>query len=399
MNKLHIILALAILPMFNASIKADNYIDGILSSVLTNNIDIKATELQLSRDSIDISSTNYLEDPSVDFEYLFGAKDVGDKWAIGISQGFDWPSVYRVRRQANNSKLRALAYTASIKRLEILYQAKVLCLDIINLNKQIAIQESLHNHYTDMYNNYSQAFNKGEITILDINKLRIELINITQYLEQLKIKRNEVIENLSTLNGGNKIESIENEKEYPIEEFMSLDTYVMQYGEYDPECNYYSEMNNAFDAEYSVARMGWLPKFNIGYKYSNEIGDSFNGFTVGASIPLFANRKKTNAAKAQEIANYFEMNNIENANISRIKTTFAKAVSLKEQLETYRNAVDIEANQKLLYKALDTHQISLLDYIQEMIYFVNAENKMLEIEYEYYSTMTELNKYSLLLIK
>ena len=382
-----------------ANVKAANSsINKIIATISDNNTDIKATIAQLASDSIEISSTNYLEDPSVDFEYLFGSKSIGDKWAIGISQGFDWPGIYGSRRRANKSKLSALAYSANMKRLEILSQAKLLCLDLVKINKQIDVWQKVYDNYSRLYDNYTLALKKREITILDINKLRIELVNTKQTLANLKITHDEIIENLKALNGNNQMPTtlINELIEYPNDKLQPLDMYVKQFNEHDPESNYYAEMNNAFNAERSVARMGWLPKFSIGYKYSNEIGDGFNGFTIGVSIPIFANRKKTKAAKAQEIANVFTINSVENTNMARIKSTFAKAVSLKSQLSEYQAALDFNTNNELLQKALENGQISLLDFIRETIYFLDAEQQMLDIEYEYNCTIAELNKYSLI---
>ncbi len=399
MNKLRYILVPTILYISCIfGIQAENTIGQIIQSILNNSTDMKAYKMQLKQDSINISATNYLEDPSVEFEYLFGDKSIGDKWAVGISQSIEWPGIYGSRRRANKSKLNALSYSASMKKLEILYEAKLQCLQLININKQIAIQQNMYDNYNKLYDSYSTAFNKNEITILDINKLRIELANTAQQLELLKVKKQEITGLLNTLNGGNELGEtlINGSTEYPDEKFLPLDEYITAYYQYDPENNYYAEMQNAYKAEISSAQMGWVPRFDVGFKYSNEIGDGFTGFTIGATIPLFANRKKTQAAKAQEISNYFAAQSMKSSNEIRIKTAFAKAVSLKNQLESYRTALEYDDNLKLLQTALFARQLSLLDYIQEAAYFMNAQIKMAEIEYEYYSVMAELNKYSTL---
>ena len=399
MNKLRYILVPTILYISCIfGIQAENNIGQIIQSILNNSTDMKAYKMQLKQDSINISATNYLEDPSVEFEYLFGDKSIGDKWAVGISQSIEWPGIYGSRRRANKSKLNALSYSASMKKLEILYEAKLQCLQLININKQIAIQQNMYDNYNKLYDSYSTAFNKNEITILDINKLRIELANTAQQLELLKVKKQEITGLLNTLNGGNELGEtlINGSTEYPDEKFLPLDEYITAYYQYDPENNYYAEMQNAYKAEISSAQMGWFPRFDVGFKYSNEIGDGFTGFTIGATIPLFANRKKTQAAKAQEISNYFAAQSMKSSNEIRIKTAFAKAVSLKNQLESYRTALEYDDNLKLLHTALLARQLSLLDYIQEAAYFMNAQIKMAEIEYEYYSVMAELNKYSTL---
>lgn len=395
-NKLAI--AICLYGMCSIGAAAQNPVDAIINSIQSNNADIKANASSLAADSIEIASSNYLEDPKVDFEYLFGAPAVGDKWAIGISQGFEWPCIYAARKRANRSKMTALSYSHEMKRLEVLMKAKNLCLDLINANKQISVQKSIYDNYKNLYDKYYVAYQKGEAGIIDLNKLKIELVNASQALSDIETGRNKIIDDLNALNNGNEFTdlTISNIKEYPVEEFLTLDAYSQLYMENDPENNYYGRLNDALEAGDNVAKMGWFPKFDIGYKYSNEIGDSFNGFTVGASIPLFANRNKVKAAKAEVIANELTRQNRQMAEMARIKSQFAKAVSLKQQFESYKSILGDRNCYLVLEKALEGGQISLLDYLQEVNYFLDAENKMLELEYQYQSIMAELNKYSLL---
>ena len=389
--------AISLYGVCSIGVAAQNPVDNILYSIQTNNVDIKANASSLAADSIEISSTNYLEDPKVDFEYLFGAQSVGDKWAIGISQGFEWPGTYAARKRANRSKMTALSYSHEMKRLEVLLQAKNLCLDLINANKQIMVQKDIYENYKNLYNKYYEAYEKGEAGIIDINKLKIELVDISQVLSELETNRAKIIEDLNALNNGNEFAmEIKDIEVYPVEEFLTLDAYSQLYMEYDPENNYYGQLNDALEADDNVAKMEWFPKFDIGYKYSNEIGDGFNGFTIGASIPLFANRNKVKAAKADVIANTLTQKNLQMTEMNRIKSQFAKAMSLKQQFESYKSILGDKSCYQVLEKALAGGQISLLEYLQEVNYFLNAENKMLELEYQYQLTMAELNKYSLL---
>ena len=223
------------------------------------------------------------------------------------------------------------------------------------------------------------------------------MVDISQVLSELETNRAKIIEDLNALNNGNEFAmEIKDIEVYPVEEFLTLDAYSQLYMEYDPENNYYGQLNDALEADDNVAKMGWFPKFDIGYKYSNEIGDGFNGFTIGASIPLFANRNKVKAAKADVIANTLTQQNLQMTEMNRIKSQFAKAVSLKQQFESYKSILGDKNCYQVLEKALAGGQISLLEYLQEVNYFLNAENKMLELEYQYQLTMAELNKYSLL---
>ena len=50
----------------------------------------------------------------------------------------------------------------------------------------------------------------------------------------------------------------------------------------------------------------------------------------------------------------------------------------------------------MLEKALSGGQISLLNYLLELRYFLEAQQTLLDLEFEYNSILAKLNKYSLL---
>ena len=70
-HKLFTIILSAVLVNMNSNVNAS--VNDILLSISKNNPDIKAAISQASSDSIDLATTNYIEDPSIDFESLFGA--------------------------------------------------------------------------------------------------------------------------------------------------------------------------------------------------------------------------------------------------------------------------------------------------------------------------------------
>ena len=139
--------------------------------------------------------------------------------------------------------------------------------------------------------------------------------------------------------------------------------------------------------------MGWLPKLELGYQYTNELGDGFNGVTVGASIPLFSNKRKVAAAKAEAITNELNRNTYRNDVEAQLKADYAQAVALKSQLTQYFDIIADDNNFTVLRKALDGGQITLLNYLLELRYFLDAKNKYLDLEHSYHATIASLSRY------
>ena len=123
------------------SVAAQGSISDVVASVEQNNARLKAARARVSSDSIALRASNNLEDPRVAFEYNFGSKSVGDKWAIGVSQGFDWPTIYGERNRANNHRIDALSAAERAERADVILNTRLLCLDLIYTNRQIEAQD------------------------------------------------------------------------------------------------------------------------------------------------------------------------------------------------------------------------------------------------------------------
>ena len=376
---------------------ADNFND-ILTEISGNNYELRTIESEYNAASEDIKSTNNLGSTNFDFEYHFGDKNVGNKYGFGISQSIDWPGLYYSRNKAINAQISALEYVAQNKQLELLVSAQNICLEIINLNKQIVLKSRIEEDMARMKTLYMKGFEQGEISILDVNKLKIELLNIKQAKNALVRQRAALVENLKALNGKKSIEKsrILSMSEYPEFEILPLQEYITTLASVDPEYKYYSSMAEAGKRNVSVAQRQWYPSFNIGYKFFNELGVKFNGIFAGISIPIFSNRNKVASAKATQIAyNFSEQTMIVSKN-AKISASYVQIQSLEEQIKGYNDALEDGNNIKVLKKALKGGQITLLEYLTELKYFIEAETNLLNLEFEYNSILADLNKYKLL---
>ena len=383
--------------MFSVPAFAD-CIEEIVSLVRTNNLDIKAIEAETDAADRDIRSTNNLKDTSFDFEYLFGNSAVGDKWGIGVAQEIDWPGLYSSRGKANASRISALNYLGEWKCLTILVEAKRICLEIIDINKQICLNNRIVADMSQIKDAYDKGFDHGEISVLDVNKLKIEMLNTNRRTKELAVKRRQLTERLKALNGNNELPSgiVDNLTEYPAVHLSGRSGDEERMMQHDPERMYYSMLDEAEERQVSVTKMQQLPSFSVGYKYAYELGDKFNGFTVGVSLPLFSSRNKVASAKARKISAQFARQSDEVAKTSQMMVWYDEATELKGQIDEYKAVLGDKTNVKLLRKALDAGQISLLDYLMEMRYFIDAHNQLLELELRYNNLIVDIDKYSLL---
>lgn len=265
-------------------------VNEVLESVKQNNFALKASEQTKNSAISSIKSTNNLSNPEVGFEYHEGANVDGNKYGISVTQKFEWPGLYKNRSDVNKALINVENTKQLSEYLNVLLDAKQLCIQIINLNRKLKVQETVVANITKLYSEYEKGFNHGEISILDINKLKIELLNTKRAYDELVSQRAGLFEKLTSLNGNKEIENLSSLYDYPTQSLESLDYYLAEVIKYDPSYLTLVANLDASNKNLSSAKMGWLPDLALSYKYSNEMGSKFNGFAVGVSVPIFANR-------------------------------------------------------------------------------------------------------------
>lgn len=370
-------------------------IEDVIANVKQNNKELKYTTAQIDAQASEIKTNNNLSNPVVEGGYLFGKGPAENKWEVGVSQEFEWPGLYSSRGAANKARVEAMKLGYSVKQLQLLTEAYGVCLDIISLNRQIEYEKNIQSNIDALYEKNMKAFEHGEVSVIDINKLKVERIGLQQKIDDCVLRRDALVKQLEGYNANMPLAGVESLNEYPAQQLVSLDEYLAEAKESAPEVMQYRADMAADEKDVKVAKMQGLPKFSLGYKHANEEGNSFNGATVGVSLPIFENRGKKKAAKAKAISSQLVYDNAVLALTNEVTTNYNKATTLGKQLAGYSEALDGVNNVEILNKALAGGQISLLTYLQEVRYFVEARAVMLEMESEYNQVLVNLNKYKM----
>ena len=155
-----------------------------------------------------------------------------------------------------------------------------------------------------------------------------------------------------------------------------------------------AQENRIADKSVALNRAGWLPKFELGYRHAYELGERFNGLSVGVSIPLFANRKKVKVAKAQALAGTFTLSSREQQVLAELQVAYDEAMSLRENHARY-DLLTRQNNLGLLQKALSAGQISMVEYLVDATQLYEAFDNRLSLEYEYQLRLARLYKFEL----
>lgn len=138
-----------------------------------------------------------------------------------------------------------------------------------------------------------------------------------------------------------------------------------------------------------------LPKFEVGYRHNYGLEGRLNGFAVGMSIPMFENKNKVKAARAQS---YFSDTKLQSAklnNITQLKQLYQQALTLRASATSLETILRNQNTLDLLNKALDAGQISVIEYFTEVNALYQNRETLLKLQKDYRTVTAQIFRYEL----
>lgn len=383
------IIIAAIALAATASIKAQD-INAVLKSIEQNNVELKALQKGNEAAGIEIKSLNTLEDLSIEYSPFFQSKVGGIASSeLVITQGFDFPTLYGARKKAGKLQRNVLDMQYQTARRDILLNAKKLCLDIINYNKQKQLLQERRKNADELLAMFKVKFDNGEATSLELNKIKLDRMNLETELVQADTKHANALQQLQALNGGLPIEV--NMNEYPAVPADNDQTMYEKAVATDWNVRTAQASILAAEQEVKVNKQSWIPKLEIGYRRNTDGDMASNGFLVGGSIPLFSSKNKVKIAKARQSEAVMQH---ANARINAENSARALVNQMK-QLKASVDAYDVPLMRqtlKLLRTAVENGEISVTDYYVEAENIYKNMTTYMDIERQYQDVVTEIYK-------
>lgn len=393
MTRYTILIAALLLCTVGAT--AQSTIGRVLQDIESNNKTLQAQKHLTEAQKLDAKSGNYLSNPAVELNYLWGDKRTpGTQYELTAVQSFDFPTVYAHKNKLATLKGSGYDYQAAIARQQLLLTAKQTCLEIIYLRKQKTLLDERLKNAQSLQTLYQRRLEKGDANQLEINKIQLELLNAENEsrLNTAKLEAN--MERLKNLNGGNSV--VFDDNDYFLSTVLpSLSQLQESYLTTDPTVKNLQSNYSVAEQEIKLNKALSLPKFDLGYKRDSGPDDAFNGIVLGVSIPLFENKNTVKKARAQATYTSAVMDDNTLMVKSMLQQLYAQAQALNTSRARYTEILGSQRNSELLNKALSSGQISMIDYFIEITTLYDSKQNYLNVEKEYFTTLAEMNQYEL----
>lgn len=377
-----------------SSIAQVNY-EEVLIEIRSNNKSIQAAYSYLESKTLDYKTGNTPSDPFIEADYMFGKPaSGGDQFDLLVIQQFDFPSAYKHR--SDLSKKRSELLRIGILEIEQskLLSAKKICLEIVYTQKAIAEQLKRKEAIEKLLNTYQKKFELDEITAIDLNKAKLQLLRINEKLRSLKSEQHVLSRKLVELNGGKEINFTGND-------YLTMDTLVFSPRIKDsiisnePKMKWLKYQAQVLETELKLSKSLALPKFEVGYHYQTVLGQTFNGAHIGLSIPLWQQKNTVKASRSKIAYNVSQEETFKTELEFNVLELHQKFLNLTKSIDEYENLLSELNSVEILTRSLELGEIDFITYAMELDYFFKAKDDLLLLKKHQQLIYAELLKYKL----
>lgn len=369
-------------------------IETVLVEIESNNLSLKALRDANNAQKYANKQEITLSNPEVEFNYIWGVNSPAKGKGLAISQEFDFQTILGYRSGVAKKQNELIDIEYKRERINILLEAKILCCELIYHN---ALYRELNDRFTLAKENveaFKKRFDNGDVSILELNKAKLDLALAKGELANVEAERQEILSQLIILNGGKKI-ALNVEQFDAIAPLPLFDVWYSEAEVLNPVLEYARNEVELSEREIKLNRSAWAPKLSAEYSREWDDNAKLNGFKIGMSIPLWADANKIKSAKANAIAIESKKNELEINFYYQIKNDYEKSIILQKSAAETKAAVEQLSNLKYLGKALESGEITMLDYIVEVQMYYEARTMALDAERAYYMSLAKLSAYTL----
>ncbi len=374
---------------------SQNNIDNVLAEILLNNKTLQVNKQFWEAKTLEYKTGLTLQNPIINYDFMIGRPvTAGNQSDFTATQSFDFPSVYQAKKQISNTKIAEIENQISLQRQQILLEAKKICIDLVYLNKLHIQYQKRKENIEKLLENFEMKAQKGDATMLEVNKAQLLLIEINKKTQLNQVSINLNNQNLVSLNAGKTI--VFSDTVY------SLNPILVNFENLEKDIESKDNMLKILQREkilaenqIQLAKATTLPKFELGYHYQGILGQQFNGVHLGLTIPLWENKNLVKSAQSNAIYSEFVIENHRTEHFYEVKNLYEKYVALKNSLEQYQVVFTSFNNTELLNKSLSYGEITAIDYFMEIGYYYSVHDSYLETENQMNQVLVELSKYDL----
>ena len=394
MSRISILIKLLILLLV-VNVQGQNNLENVLASIEKNNKTLVSQRQYWEAKKLEYKTGLTLPNPTIQGQYLLGSPaTAGNQTDFFAVQPFDYPTLYKQRRELAGTQAAQADFAIATIRQEVLLAAKLNCVELVYRNKLRAHLSRRQAALERIRRDFQTKLDQGEGNILNVNKVKLQLLEMSQLIQENEASVQKLSTHLAELNGGAAL--VFADTLYPVLSTIPSFEQVEQANEaVDPLLKSLQQEQRIAEKELVLSKSWRLPKFELGYHYQSILGQRFNGIHAGLVLPLWEQKYRTQQQQAQVQFSNLQVEDHRNEHFYEIKRLYDQQAALKTTLDQYQTVLSSIQSTTLLDKALALGEITTLEYFLELSLYQNAILYSLSTEWEYQAILVQLFKYNL----
>ena len=337
-----------------------------------------------------LRAENRPEGTELEFEHLWNSQGGHNRWSLSVSQQFLWPGAYSTAGELEGATDRMLRNQSLAYRMQAAADAEALLIDLAAGLKTLEIQQAISDNLDSLMNHYEKSFKAGEATILEVNKLRVERARARAAVSQTIEANTATRDMLQAMSPDATLPSdaiLKRLFSSPLPGIADVEDDIMTASALARE----AEVEQAKAAE-RHGRRASLPSISLGYAHAYEDATHFNGLSIGIGLPSYGTSASNRASAAEALATRMKAITARAEENARRRSLISRVKALTYALDELEPAVDgvtagqlaggkastlsssdgTNVQQQLLLKALKGGQISVIEYLNESNFLMEA---------------------------
>jgi outer membrane protein TolC len=368
-------------------------LDSLMMRVLLHNRTLGTAGQYFEAFRIGTKRNLYLENPEVGLGYLWSSPaEHGNRTDLIVSQSFAFPTVYTNRSRLSKAEIEKASQMLASLKMEKLLEAKQLWIEKVYLNKEQKVLSERMAELEQVSLFYQMQYENGEISKLSLNKALLLKATLTAEMDDIRAESEIVRSKIGHITGNHPVE-INDSRYYLIN--MNIQDSVIRASLKNPHYQAYLSEVDRLNFQKKLIRATGLPKLRTGYYSENTSDLNLRGIQLGVTIPLWENANKIKHASGEILTAEMEADRFRSAEVANIMQHYTRFKTYEKMVDQLSEALDTANDPGLLSLAVETGEISMIEYFYEAELYYRVLHDFLMAEKELHLVEAELNKYDL----
>lgn len=369
----------------------------LFDDIENNNLELQSLRQQLQAQDLLLQQENKLKNLQLDGFYLQPHQQMStqaDYIEFQVTQGLDFPLLYAERAKKRNLWQNQLEQTYQLKRQDILWEVEQHLFTLVYLDKKIELEKERNQRAKKNVSHYKDLWDAGQIDKITLNKAKLVWLQEQFLLQQLAVEREHLVILLQELQGGKELQFLPTRYVSDVE-LPSLEEIWSVKKESDVHLKILDQKVAIARQDIQIASYQRYPDIRIGYNIQGNEGALFSGLYVGLEVPLWGNRNEVMISKLnlkkEELRQQERLLHEE----LFLDVHYGDHQILVEKYKEYLRILDELGGEDLLEEGLLQGEFSFVAYQQELSFYRDAVDQILEMEWQLQKSKSHLLKYKL----